>query len=705
MLGIPAGRGGEREREGRDRDRERDRGQARPQRSGGPRSERPPRVADAPPSGAAEVETLAPLDTRALAGQGQESHPQDTHSRGKPQRDRSKKPEAARKPQGPLVVVRRATGVVETRPLDAPASTSTPAPNPVPVSTPVPVPVPVPVVPVPVHPPSAAGSGSEVHPMPESSPVTTVAPVTKVAPAASSALFEEVPEAQSFAEMLESSQRAEGASARRHYRVGEKVSGTIFQLGADTAFVTLGGKSEAMIELRELKDDEGILRFGVGDVIEAHVLEAGARGIILSRQLAKGSASMALLAEARASGMPVEGMILAVNKGGLEVAVGDVRAFCPASQIDLRFVGKLDSFVGEKLQFRVMEVRDRNVVLSRRALLEEQQRVLAAETRKTLAEGKVVRGTVTGVRDFGAFVDLGGIEGMIPVSELSHTRVGHPSEVVNVGDQVEVEILRMEAAQPSSPDKAKHKERITLSMRSRQEDPFAALVRELKEGDRTKGKVVRLQPFGAFVELRPGVDGLVHISALSNRRIAHPRDAVNVGDEIEVIVEKVDPAEKRIGLRRVLPEDASGAGQEGSGAAASAAAAETGPSPSVSVAAKPRPEAHPRPRVGQVIKGTIDRIEPYGVFVVFPGGKGLVPASETGTERGTDLRRHYQLGAELSAEVIDIDASGKIRLSVTAAQKSQERAEMDEWRAKQPSAGGKAGFGTLGDLLKNKLVR
>ena len=157
-------------------------------------------------------------------------------------------------------------------------------------------------------------------------------------------------------------------------RVGERVTGTIFQLGADTAFVSLGGRSEAMIELRELKDDEGILRFGVGDTVEAHVVEAGAKGVVLSRTLSKGSASLAMLAEARASGMPVEGLVLAVNKGGFEVAVGDVRAFVPLSQMDLRFVEKPDQFIGERLRFRVTEVRDRNVVLSRRALLEEEQK-------------------------------------------------------------------------------------------------------------------------------------------------------------------------------------------------------------------------------------------------------------------------------------------------------------------------------------------
>ncbi|MFP2927496.1 S1 RNA-binding domain-containing protein, partial [Pyxidicoccus sp. 3LG] len=520
-------------------------------------------------------------------------------------------------------------------------------------------------------------------------PAPTPRPVTPT-PAPSSALFEDVPESQSFAEMFEAQAKEGGTPARRGVRVGEKVKGTIFQLGADTAFVSLEGaaKSEAMIELRELKDDEGILRYGVGDSLDAHVVEVGAKGILLSRALAKGSASMAMLAEARASGMPVEGMVLSVNKGGVEVAIGDIRAFCPISQLDLRFVEKPDQFIGEKLQFRVTEVRDRNVVLSRRALLEEEQKRLAAETRKTLAEGKVVKGKVSGVRDFGVFVDLGGVEGMIPVSELSYTRVGHPSEVVNTGDEVEVEILRMEAAEPNSPDKNKRKERITLSMRARMEDPFKKALSEIKEGDRLQGKVVRLQPFGAFVELRPGVDGLVHISALSDRRIAHPRDVVKEGEVIWVAIEKIDPNDKRIGLRRISEEEAQRPPEER-------------PAPSATAtSAAPKQPAAPRPQVGQVVVGKVDRIEPYGVFLAFPGGKGLLPASETGTERGTDLRKHYSLGQEVKVAILDIDASGKIRLSVTAAVRAEERAEVEAWqKTQQPQGAGKKGFGTFADLL------
>ncbi|MBZ4418593.1 S1 RNA-binding domain-containing protein [Myxococcus sp. RHSTA-1-4] len=634
MLGIPSGgagrgegdRGGRGGGRGGERGGERRETQPRPE-GGAPRGDRPPR------------------------------------DRGG-ERGGERRGGGERRPSGPMVVVKRASGAIETRgPVgDKPADATATAEQ-----------------------TGAAAEASAATPAPAPRPVTPT-------PAPSSALYEEVPESQSFAEMFEAQAKEGGTPGRRGVRVGEKVRGTIFQLGADTAFVSLEGsaKSEAMIELRELKDDEGILRFGVGDSLEAHVIEVGAKGILLSRALAKGSASMAMLAEARASGMPVEGMVLSVNKGGVEVAIGDIRAFCPISQLDLRFVEKPDQFIGEKLQFRVTEVRDRNVVLSRRALLEEEQKRLAAETRKNLGEGKVVKGKVSGVRDFGVFVDLGGVEGMIPVSELSYTRVGHPSEVVNAGDEVEVEILRMEPAQPNSPDKSKQKERITLSMRARMEDPFKKAISEIKEGDRLQGKVVRLQPFGAFVELRPGVDGLVHISALSDRRIAHPRDVVKEGEVIWVAVEKIDANEKRIGLRRISEEEAQRPPEER-------------PAPAAAEPAKAREPAAPRPKVGQVVVGKVDRIEPYGVFLVFPGGKGLLPASETGTERGTDLRKHYSLGQEVKVAVLDIDPSGKIRLSVTAAVRAEERAEVEAWqKSQQPQGAGKKGFGTFADLL-NKM--
>jgi small subunit ribosomal protein S1 len=255
-----------------------------------------------------------------------------------------------------------------------------------------------------------------------------------------------------------------------------------------------------------------------------------------------------------------------------------------------------------------------------------------------------------------------------------------------------VEILRIEAANPSSPDKAKQKERITLSLRARQEDPWQLAASQLRDGEKVTGKVVRLQPFGAFVEVMPGVDGLIHVSALSNRRVAHPKDVVQVGQEVQAVVEKIDPVEKRLSLRLWREgEENEAPSESGEGRAERSGGGE----------GKPREERAPRPQAGQTVKGTVDRIESYGVFLKIPGGRGLIPASETGTDRGTDLRKQFKLGAELTAFVLEVDPQGKIRLSLTAAERAAERAEVEAWtQSQKPKGGGKKGLGTLADLLK-----
>lgn len=563
-----------------------------------------------------------------------------------------------------MVVVKRAGGLVETRGLEAKPAEVKPAD----------------VKPAEVKPTEAKSAAAEETP---AKPAPVPVPVGP-------SVADHVHEAETFAEMFERQAKEGGVPARRAMpRVGEKVKGKIFQLGAETAFLTIG-RHEAMLDLDELKDEEGILRLGVGEEVEAYVMETGAKGILLSRRLARDAASLSMLVEARSSGLPVEGVVTKVNKGGLEVSVGEARAFCPSSQVDVRQV-KLEEFVGQRLTFRVTEVKERNVVLSRRALLEEELKQKAGELKKTLSVGKVLKGRVVNVQAFGAFVDLGGLEGLIPVSEMSHVRIGHPSEVLKVGDEAEVEIIRLEEAEPHSPDKSRRKDRITLSMRKLMKDPFAEALEEIREGELLKGKVVRLQPFGAFVELRPGVDGLIHISAMSARRIAHPRDVLRVGDEVEVKVEKIDPAEKRIGLRLVVEGMPVGEGVATSSAPAEAEA--TGEERKVEKRAA-------RPRRGQIVVGKVNRVEPFGVFIEWDGNVGMIPASETGTERGTDLKRVFGMGKELKAEVIEINGE-KLKLSITAAQRSEERADLEAWKGEQSKKVSSAGgFNSLADKLK-----
>lgn len=557
------------------------------------------------------------------------------------------------KAKGPMVVVKRAGGAVETK--SAPEAVK----------------------------PTKKDAAPE-----KTEKVEAVAPIVR--PAGPS-VADEVHEAESFESMFEKSAKDGGLPSRKQLpRVGEKVVAKILQLGADTVIATVG-RLDALIDLDELKDDEGILRYGVGQEFEAFVTEAKARGLTLSRKLSRGAASLSMLTDARLSGIPVDGLVVAVNKGGLEVAVGDVRAFCPTSQVDVRPV-KLEDFVGQRLTFRVTEVKEKNVVLSRRALIEEENKAKGAELKKTLSVGKVLQGRVVNVQAFGAFVDLGGLEGLIPVSELSHTHIGHPSEVVDVGNEVEVEIIRLEDGEPNSPDKSKRKDRITLSMRSRMEDPFKKLIAETaKEGAVLKGKVVRLQPFGAFVELIPGVDGLIHISAMSERRIAHPRDVLKVGDEVEVKVEKVDEHEKRIGLR--LMKDGAAIGD---GVSTSSTTEDTGPAGATEV----KVVRAPKPKRGAIVHGKVSRIEQFGVFIEWDGFNGLIPASETGTERGTDLKRVFPLGKEVKAEVIELNGD-KLKLSIVAAERTEERADLNAWKAEQSKkVTSSGGFNSLADKLK-----
>src|SRR5438132_5738539 len=331
-------------------------------------------------------------------------------------------------------------------------------------------------------------------------------------------------------------------------RPGNKVSGRIAHLGGEVAFLDLGGKGEGIIDLRELRNDKGDLLVHPGETIEGYVLSIAEGNVVVTRSVPKG-AGREVLQNALDSKIPVEGLVTGVNKGGLEVDLGGMRAFVPTSQIDVRFVEDPAQFVGQKIKFRVTELRGGNAILSRRALIEEERAVKAAELRSRLAVGAQLDGTVTSVRDFGAFVDLGGLEGLVHVSELSHARVAHAQDVVKPGQKVSVQVLRIEKDE-------KGQERIALSLRALEQDPWDAARPQLAEGKKLQGRVARLQPFGAFVELFPGVDGLVNVSALSDRHIQHPREVVKEGETIWVQVESVDDASRRVALRKISEEEA-----------------------------------------------------------------------------------------------------------------------------------------------------
>jgi len=354
---------------------------------------------------------------------------------------------------------------------------------------------------------------------------------------------------EDFASMLAEFERSGHAPAARGPRVGDMVEGQVISIGAESVFVDLGGKSEGVLDRAQVCNADGELLVKVGDTVEARVVEvAGKAGaVVLRTSVAKGPEAQAELAQAFEFGLPVEGLVTATNKGGVEVTVAGLRAFCPASQLDNRFVEDMATYVGQKLQFRITRFepgRRPNIVLSRRALLEAEAEKRADELRASLATGAQVSGTITQIKPFGVFVDLGGVEGMIHVSELGHTRVDNPADVFAPGQRVTVVILKIEDA-----DKPGKPPRIGLSLKALQDDPWDQLENELVAGSTARGTVVRLQPFGAFVEMRPGIEGLVHISELgAGRRINHPREVVNIGDEVEVTVMAVEPQKRRLSL-------------------------------------------------------------------------------------------------------------------------------------------------------------
>ena len=344
--------------------------------------------------------------------------------------------------------------------------------------------------------------------------------------------------------MLAESERG-APKAKKRPRVGDQITGKVVSIGKDAVFVDVGGKAEGSLERAQVSDPEGKLLVKVGDTVEARVVADAGGSLTLRVKLGRGPEARGELQQAQELGIPVEGVVTEVIKGGVSVDVAGVRGFCPASQIDVRFVDDLTVYVGQKLLFRITRYEPRNLVLSRRALLEEDNAKRAIETRKKLEPGAVMRGKVVGFKPFGAFIDLGGIEGMLHVSELGYARVEKPEDLLSLGQEVEVAVLKIE---PGGKDD-RVSERISLSLKALANDPWRDTAATLVEGARVKGKITRLSPFGAFVEIAPAVEGLIHISELgAGRRINHPKEVVSVGQDVEAVVLSIDQERHRIGL-------------------------------------------------------------------------------------------------------------------------------------------------------------
>ena len=468
---------------------------------------------------------------------------------------------------------------------------------------------------------------------------------------------------EDFAAMFEASLKA------KRFEKGQTIDGTIVAIGADVAFVNVGGKGEAVIEIDELKDPEGGLEVAVGDRIQAVVVST-VGGLTLSRKLARGAASQRQLEDAFHSGLPVEGKVERAVKGGYEVQIARQRAFCPISQIDI--VRNTDPSVheGRVYTFRIIEYKEggRNLVVSRRALLEEEQRAGAAEIRRSIAAGAVMTGRVTSVREFGAFVDLGaGVQGLLHVSEMGWSRVADTSQVLQPGQEITVKVLRVDD----------DKQKISLGLKQLTDDPWSNVQANYNVGQVRMGRVTRLAEFGAFVELEPGVEGLAHSStfAPTGRSESWSR-SVPVGMTAPFEILSIEPEKKRIGLA-LVPEGSARAG----GMATST---------SEIVA-------------GARLIGKVERHEKFGVFVFLaPGRTGLVPLSETGIAREADVAKAFPVGADVEVVVLEIDPSGRrIRLSVKAIKDAHEAEEVREYAERKDAAPER--FGSLGDKLRDAL--
>lgn len=474
----------------------------------------------------------------------------------------------------------------------------------------------------------------------------------------------------SFAAMFE--QQPAAPRKRRAIRVGDRLDAVVIQVGRDAVFVELDGKQQAFLEAAELRDDDGTISVKVGDKITANVVEVNdEQGVVrLGRSLGK-PGSVAALEQAKASGLGVDGKVTGVNKGGLEVELGGTRAFCPMSQVDARRIEEEDAkaMIGQTLKFMVTDVRDggKSVVLSRRNWLAREASESQSRALSDVVPGAVLRGTVTGVRDFGAFVDLGGIEGLIPRSEVSHDRSASIGDALKPGDTVEVSVLEVkdvEAARPGAPTK-----KITLSLKALAADPWAEL--DVAEGRVIKGTVVRITDFGRFIRLAPAVEGLLHVSELGKNAKG------DEGEELLVVVKKIDRAAKKISLVPA-PEGAVPGTTVSTGAGVSV-------------------------KVNAVVTGVVERIETYGVFVQIDGtkgraGRGLVPQAELGVPRGTDLRKAFPEGTKVTAKVLET-GEGRLRLSIKGAKEAEERADFEAARGKAQVP---ASLGTFADLLKGR---
>jgi len=544
---------------------------------------------------------------------------------------------------------------------------------------------------------------------------------------------------ESFAELFENS--------IRELRAGSVVLGTIVQVTDDTVVVDVGGKSEGVIDLREFSGPEGPAEITVGDQFDVFIESTENENGLIS--LSKEKADRQKVWSDLEEGATVEGRIASRIKGGLNVDIG-VHAFLPGSQVDLRPVRNLEKLIGATMEFRIIKLNKRrgNIVLSRRVLLEEERAAKRDDTLKTLAEGEVMEGVVKNLTDYGAFIDLGGIDGLLHITDMSWGRVNHPSDIIAVGDKLNVKVLKFD----------QEKERVSLGLKQITPDPWLAVANDFPVGEKVNGKVVSLTDYGAFVELQEGVEGLIHVSEMSwTKRIKHPNKLLSVGDEVASVVLALDIDNRRIslGLKQVEPNPWDVIGEkfpigtiiEGQVKNITDFGVFVGVDEGIDglvhisdlswikrvkhpseifkkgdlvkavvlnidrdnerfslgikqLNSDPWSEIPQRYAPGTIIKGNVTSVTDFGVFVQIEEGiEGLIHVSELRQEKVESPKDVAEVGQELEAVVLNVDTvDRKIALSIKRLADQKEKAEVNEFLGAQKSA-----TSNFGDLLQGAL--
>jgi small subunit ribosomal protein S1 len=420
---------------------------------------------------------------------------------------------------------------------------------------------------------------------------------------------------ESFSELFEA------FNSQQEIKEGEVVDGTVVSVGADFVTVDIGYKCEGLVPLQEFKDAQGATQVQKGDIVPVYLerMEMENGFMLLSKDKAEIIRAWDEISQACEKDQLVEGMVIAKVKGGLSVDIG-VKAFLPGSQIDTKPVKNLDKFVGKRLKFKIIKFNKKrgNIVLSRRAVVAQEREMQRAETLANIQEGSVVTGVVKNITEYGAFIDLGGMDGLLHITDMSWGRIKHPSELFAVGDEIKVKVLKYD----------KEKERVSLGLKQVSPNPWDEVEYKYPVGMKVKGKVVSVKDYGAFIELEDGIEGLIHVSEMSwTERLKHPSKLINVGDEVECKVLEVDTKAKRISLGiKQLQQN-------------------------------PWDELEVKFPVGTIVEGEVKSITDFGVFVdIGMGIDGLIHVSDVAwTKKFAHPSEKFKKGDKVRAVVLGID--------------------------------------------------